>query len=296
MEKSSFFNSINGDRRHKADDFASYFSSFIGNGVFPLPSTGLQVAEGEGMTVKILAGKAWINGYYYVNTGELPITLQTADGVLDRIDRFVLRWSLLNRSISIKIKSSSFSEEPATPMLQRDADVYEMCLGDVYISHGVTSILQGNITDRRLDSSVCGIVTGTVQHLDTSAFAAQLQSWFLTLQRLSSEQYNQLAAHFHSLESQGEDKYLALQLWFDRFKAQADEAFMEWFLSLQNMLDENAETNLLNRIYELTERVARCEAELASNLTANPFVVDFHSMDGLTATGYWNEEMQCLEC
>ena len=43
MEKSSFFNSVSHDRTYKAEDWAEYFASFIGNGVFPVPSTGLQV-------------------------------------------------------------------------------------------------------------------------------------------------------------------------------------------------------------------------------------------------------------
>lgn len=36
-EKSSFFTSLNGDRKYKSSDFAEYFSTFIGNGVFPNP-------------------------------------------------------------------------------------------------------------------------------------------------------------------------------------------------------------------------------------------------------------------
>ncbi len=42
MQKSMFFNSSQGDRVYKAEDWADYFSSFIGNGVFPNPSSGLQ--------------------------------------------------------------------------------------------------------------------------------------------------------------------------------------------------------------------------------------------------------------
>lgn len=99
MEKSSFFNSVSGDRKYKAEDWASYFGSFIGNGVFPVPSTGLQVVAGSGMQVTVKAGKAWINGYFYNNTSDLSLTLATADGVLNRIDRIVVRWDLTNRVI-----------------------------------------------------------------------------------------------------------------------------------------------------------------------------------------------------
>ena len=82
MEKSSFFNSVSHDRTYKAEDWAEYFASFIGNGIFPVPSTGLQVVAGSGMNVTVRAGKAWINGYFYQNTGDLTVQLATADGQL----------------------------------------------------------------------------------------------------------------------------------------------------------------------------------------------------------------------
>lgn len=53
MEKSSFFNSVSGDRVYRAEEWAEYFASFIGNGVFPVPSTSLQVVAGSGMAVAV---------------------------------------------------------------------------------------------------------------------------------------------------------------------------------------------------------------------------------------------------
>ena len=49
------FNSVDHDRRYKAEDWAWYFSTFISNGVFPAPSDGLQVVAGDGMTIGVLA-------------------------------------------------------------------------------------------------------------------------------------------------------------------------------------------------------------------------------------------------
>ena len=123
MEKSSFFNSVSHDRTYKAEDWAEYFASFIGNGVFPVPSTGLQVVAGDGMQIAVKAGKAWINGYFYNNTSDLSLTLATADGVLNRIDRVVVRWDLTNRTITSAIKSSAYSASPSAPAVQRDADI-----------------------------------------------------------------------------------------------------------------------------------------------------------------------------
>lgn len=145
MEKSSFFNSVSHDRTYKAEDWAEYFASFIGNGVFPVPSTGLQVVANDGMKLNVKTGKAWINGYFYFNTGDLAVELDTADGQLNRIDRVVVRWDLTNRVMSVKVKSSSFSASPTAPALQRDADIYELALADIYVGAGVTAITQISI-------------------------------------------------------------------------------------------------------------------------------------------------------
>ena len=187
MEKSSFFNSISHDRTYKAEDWAEYFASFIGNGVFPAPSTGLQVVIDEGMNLTVKAGKAWINGYFYCNTSDFTLTLATADGQLNRIDRVVVRWDLTNRIISLKVKSSAFSASPSAPAVQRDADIYELALADIYVGAGVTAITQSKITDQRLNTAICGIVAAVVDQIDTAAFNAQFQAWFDELQVVLDE-------------------------------------------------------------------------------------------------------------
>ena len=178
MEKSSFFNSISGDRRYKAEEWAEYFASFISNGVFPNPSTGLQVLASNSMIITVNTGKAWINGYFYFNTSNLTITLDNADGVLNRIDRVVVRWDLQDRVISVQVKKGTYSATPSAAAIQRDADAYELVLADIYVGAGAVSVSQANITDQRLNSTLCGLVVGTVGELDTTAFSAQLQGWF----------------------------------------------------------------------------------------------------------------------
>ena len=77
-EKSSFFTSLNGDRKYKSSDFAEYFSTFIGNGVFPNPSTNLLVTANGDMTINLSPGFAWINGYMYHNTDNLTLSIKVA--------------------------------------------------------------------------------------------------------------------------------------------------------------------------------------------------------------------------
>ena len=179
MERSSFFNSIAGDRRYLAENWAAYFASFIGNGVFPQPSNGLQVMAGiTGTTVIIRPGKAWINGYFYENDDELILQLPTADGVLPRIDRIVLRWDLTERKIRARVHSGAPASNPTPPPLQRDADAYELCLADHRMPAGATTVSQGNITDQRWNTALCGVVAGVVQQIDPSFITAQFEAFF----------------------------------------------------------------------------------------------------------------------
>lgn len=296
MEKSMFFNSREGDRRYKAEDWADYFSSFISNGVMPLPSSGLQVVSGENMTVQLREGKAWINGYFYNNTDYLNLTLDFADGVLNRIDRIVIRWDLTARSILTKVKKGVPSAQPVAPTLQRDADVFEIAVADVLVNKGATAITQGNITDQRLNGNLCGISAGIIQQIDTTEFNAQLQAWFKEYMDLSKKEFDNLVAYFNSLKIQSDVEYRAFVEYLNAYKAQSKEEFDTWFESIKNILDENAAGNLLNLITALQDRVKLIENVLFNDITANPFLIVFDNLDGIITSGVWNEELQRIEC
>ncbi len=176
MEQSSFFNAVinNGipDRVYKAEVFARFFSSFIGNGVFPNPATNLNVVGlNNNMTITVKEGKAWINGYFYENTDDLILDISNADGVLNRIDRIVARLDFFNREIRTYVKKGSFATNPIAPAIQRDADIYELAIADIRVN-----ITQANITDLRLNKELCGIVTGTIEEIDTTTLYNQLQA------------------------------------------------------------------------------------------------------------------------
>lgn len=296
MEKSSFFNSVSHDRVYRAEEWAEYFASFIGNGVFPVPSNNLQVVAGSGMVVTVKAGKAWINGYFYYNTGDLSLTLPVADGVLNRIDRIVVRWDLTERLISVVVKSSVPSASPTPPALQRDADAYELCLADITTGAGVTAISQAVITDRRLDPSLCGVVAGVVDQIDTAAFNAQLQAWFTDYKAQSLQEFNDLVSYMESLELLGDQQYNALQAYMNAFKLEAENDFNAWFASVKNVLDEDTAGHLVNMIQSNTARIELIEAVLFNDITANPFLILFDDLDGVVSTGVWNAALRRIEC
>lgn len=226
-EKCGFFNSKivegNYDREYMADDFASYFAKFIGNGLFPNPSTNCQMTEGGSLTVIAKAGSGFICGYYYENTADLALTLDHADGILSRIDKVVLRLDLVERGVCIKIKKGEFASQPQAPVLQRDSDIYELALADIYVAAGTTSVTQADITDLRLSKNLCGTVHGVIEQVDTTTIFNQFSSWYQLFTSNSQSIY---------------------QSW----TGERQEEFDIWYLAARERLDETVGQQLWNEI------------------------------------------------
>lgn len=162
--RSGFFNAIEGDRTYDASRFAEYFNALVGNGIFPEPTNNLQVVSNNDMTVTVKAGKAWINGYIVINDSDYILNIDAADGVLNRVDRVVARYDVIDREIRLEVKKGEFASEAIAPAIQRDSDAHELGLALINISAGTGSILTANVTDTRLDEDVCGIVSSLLKN------------------------------------------------------------------------------------------------------------------------------------
>ena len=162
MEKSGFFNSNNGDRVYNADDFAAYFGDLVSNGIFYRDTNNLKVTAAIGMNVTVQPGSAWINGYHYSNTAPLDLPISIADGVNPRIDRVILRWSNVARSINLAVIDGAPAPTPSPPNVTRNADIWELGIGTVYVLRGALSITAENISDTRLSPTMCGLVNSLV--------------------------------------------------------------------------------------------------------------------------------------
>lgn len=179
-ERCGFFNATNAanpDRVYDSSDFAAYFASFIGNGVFAKHSNQLRVAQQKSpaMSVQVLGGQAWINGWWYENTSPLNIRIDPADGTLDRIDIVVVQFNLTNREVKTIVRKGSPSAGATAPKLNRDDDLWELKLAEVNVSHGTVNITDGKITDTRSNTAVCGWVSGLIDQMDTTELFNQLK-------------------------------------------------------------------------------------------------------------------------
>lgn len=251
-ERSGFFDAhlVNGeyDRVYLAEHFARYFASFIGNGVFAGKSNELMVKQKESadMSVRVLTGQGFINGYFYENTDELSLAIDTADGVLDRIDLIVLRLDKSERSIRALVEKGTPAFSPSMPVLKRNDDYYELALAKILVEAGATKITQANIVDARLDSDVCGFVAGVVKQFDTTEFGRQLESFVEQYSDYYVEQFNQYNEEYLGWLAQRKETYNG------QFNQQV-EAFRAWFRQFE--IDSNADVdNLINHLDDLVKQ------------------------------------------
>jgi hypothetical protein len=159
-ESNSFLPSVNGDRQYGASDFADYFATLVGDGVFALPDGALKVTANTGMTVNVAIGKAFIQGYRYYNTAVKTLTVSAANASNPRIDRVVIRLDLNARSIYAMVITGTPAASPVAPGITRSMSTgyYDLCIAQIAVPAAATAIASGNITDTRADDSLCGSV------------------------------------------------------------------------------------------------------------------------------------------
>lgn len=141
------------DRSYVAREFADYFKLFIGNGVFNKPTNQLRVIPGEGLSVVVTPGWAFINGMWYHNDSNKQIVISENSTAQSRTDSIKVRYSDGLRTIV----ASGFTGE--TSVIQGD-NIYDLKLANIVVNPLVTSISAANITDTRPDTTVCGFVRG----------------------------------------------------------------------------------------------------------------------------------------
>lgn len=250
------------DRVYLAEQFAAYFASFIGNGIFGSSMQQLEVMaqNDSNMSVKVLAGQAWINGWWYRNTEEYTLSIDVADGVLSRIDAIVLRWGNSERDMWLHVIKGTPSANPQAPTISRDADYYDLQLATVSVGRGVIRITQAQIQDTRLNNTVCGLVTGVVDQIDTTDLYNQFEQYFLEFKQRYEADYDtwteeQKAAYRAYISHQQSlyDAYIAAtQQDYDDWTAEKKTEWAQWVTREENDFTQwkNAEINVYDTFTE----------------------------------------------
>ena len=149
------------------------------------PAMAVTVSDGTGWMANSGGdGVVVWNDNYSVNGSLLQLAIDAADGALNRIDRIIVEWKTTNYVDypEIKVLKGTVSSTASAPALTNNSTVRQISLAQVSVSAGTTSITASMITDERLNSSVCGIVTESIT-IDTSTMQDQFQALLIAIQK-----------------------------------------------------------------------------------------------------------------
>ena len=189
-------------------------------------SDSMLVSPGGGMDININKGFGICHSCLKLNERVITLTATRADSSYDRIDTVVLR---LNNNEEVRecefyIVAGTPSSTPQAPALTRNASIWEIGIANILIPSNSTEITTARITDTRLDSTRCGLIT-SIADFDTS------------------DLYDQIQADLHDFQVNQEAQWDTWQ--------QEEEAYIQsWIDSIRNILDEETAVHLLNMIYD----------------------------------------------
>lgn len=149
------------------------------------PGMAVTVSDGVGwMSNGNGDGVVWWNDSEAANTSKLQLSIDAADGVLNRIDRIIVEWKTTNYVDlpEIKVLKGSVSSTAKAPDLTNNGTVRQISLARITVNAGVTAITASMITDERLDTGVCGLVTDWVS-IDTSMMHSQFEALLAAIQK-----------------------------------------------------------------------------------------------------------------
>ena len=139
------------------------------------------VTPGGGYTVKVSGGRAWVHpakyvGYSIIKQEPDTLTLPLADAQRPRIDRVVLRYDAAARKSYLLVLEGTPASTPTAPAISRTNLLYDLCLAQITRPAGSTAITAGNITDTRLDESLCGVMSDGVTRIPTDQLLKAAQA------------------------------------------------------------------------------------------------------------------------
>lgn len=234
METSGFFNAMENadgsyDRTYIAEQFAKFFSMFIGNGVFASPQNQLKVIAKENLTVVIQKGFAFIDGYWYYNDSDLEVDVTPNATANKRVDGIFITLDKTERTIT-----HTYEVGRANRIV--NGSVSELKIAEVTVEVGVAVLSDAKIKDTRADNNVCGFVTGIIDVIETDdlflQFETQFTEWFNSLDNEGKKILSDFITESDALlESFTNDKDEAL----NNFSVEINE----WFESIKGKMSED---------------------------------------------------------
>lgn len=157
------------------------------------------VTPGGDYTVKVSGGRAWVHpakyvGYSIIKQEPDTLTLPLADAQRPRIDRVVLRYDAAARKSYLLVLEGTPASTPTAPAISRTNLLYDLCLAQITRPAGSTAITAGNITDTRLDESLCGVMSDSVTRIPTDQLLKEAQARINALEETATNSASAAAA------------------------------------------------------------------------------------------------------
>lgn len=136
---------------------------------------------GTDNTVTVSAGVGWIrnskfSGKVVAELRPKPVDIGIPDQFLDRIDVVMIQFNKAANKSEITMKKGETSSKPVMPAIVQTESIYELYLCSVYRRAGFAAISASDVTDLRLDPSVCGLMADAVTSVDTEGINAEAKS------------------------------------------------------------------------------------------------------------------------
>ena len=169
---------------YTAED-AELFHCTRTSGIWAEDSFSISVT-GADNNVTIGTGIAWINNEEFsgkvtaLKTAKI-LDLGIADGVYPRIDVIAIQFNANNNATDVIVKNGTPASNPVQPAIVRTGAIYELYLASVYRPAGATVITAADVTDLRLDPTLCGLMADPVTHIDTEVINRQVQELLAVL-------------------------------------------------------------------------------------------------------------------
>ena len=194
-----FFDSKNLDRVYTAEDFTSYLSGMICDGVFDTYGDNFSVSAGDNVSVVIGTGKSWIDGHFFLN--DIAYKLDLKKYVDESLNRYVIIGISCDtsdsvRACQIEVKSGTAATSPSVPSFQNTDTKKYLTLAAVRLNNGITEISQSDITDYRSNEKKCGYVKCILGKCRVSEILSSLDTYNSTITQLNNhvtELQNRLA-------------------------------------------------------------------------------------------------------
>lgn len=175
---------------YAASDFVESNKNTMKDGVLP-DLNYFNVLPASNMTIGVTAGRGWVQGHAFSSDSTLSFILDSADGVLDRVDTVVIRLDLTtdNEKIECKVVKGALGGNAAAPV--RNGTYYDLVIAQIAVAHGTTAITADMITDKRGDGNLCGwsgAISGDQFNFDGKADKTYCDDTFTTKAAMTAYQ------------------------------------------------------------------------------------------------------------